>query len=218
MEDFSILELQAADVEAAEETIDEYLESMAQDLGVSEITDLLVRNNSLLYFGEQLESVSAAREYIRGILEETNLRTAVMEKLRDMTEIISFPEEMYHLAQAYAADELAFYALQEGLEADALAILSGCGSAEEYIQLQTEAYVKTAMMIDYILEDREIAWSEEERDLALEDYLKSLGYDAYYTVEEFREVSGETWVWLFTEFDYKGDLMYNALKDDIVLR
>jgi len=221
LEDYSEILLQADEVLVTEETIDSYLELMKQDLAeisggtLPELSDSFISEYSEMYFGFPLDSVQAAREYIRGTLEESNKKNALIAALRDKATVLSYPEDVYQMASQYAADEIAYYALQEELEPDELAILSGYGSAEDYKMIQTDEYVKTAMLIDQILEKEGIVYQEEERDKALESYMQDLGYDAYTSPEEFKETAGETWLWLFTEFHYKSDLVYDALKDRI---
>lgn len=226
LEDYSVIELSASDVTASEETILSFLDLMQDDLEATfpdtyerqeQVTDDLIAGYSEVYFGQKLNTVEEAKAYIRATLEEQNLKDALMTRLKEMAEAVSYPEAAYETARDYAANEIAYYAYQEGIEEDEAAILAGYGSAEEYITMQTEDYVKTSMIVNRILEDLAVSYSDEERDAALEEYLKGLGYDAYTSVEEFKETAGETWLWLFTEFQYKANLMYEALKDRIHL-
>ena len=224
IQDYSTISIEAADIEVSDETVMSYLDQMLADINemtedsaepAEEISDQFIADHSLIYFGVQLDTVEEAKEYIKDTLEKNNLKDAVITQLNEMSEVISYPEDIYSMMKDYAADEIAYYAFQNDVDEDALAILSGYGSAEEYIEFQAGNYVKTSMIINRVLSDLNITATEEDRDAALEEYLERLGYDTYMTVDEFRETAGETWLFLFTEFQYKSGLMYDALESHI---
>lgn len=220
LEDYDVIELKAEDVVVTEETIQSYLDLMLTDLaetsgGMTELSDAFVQEYSLIYFGAQLDTVEDAKTYIRSTMEENNLKNALMEALTQKAKVVSYPKAEYDLASEYAANEIAYYAVQEELDQDELAILSGYGSAQDYIAVETDQYVTMAMIIDRILEDADVQPDPEAMDQALEQYMGSMGFDSYLSVKEFRETAGDTWLWLFEEFQYKKDLVYNLLKDRI---
>ena len=72
------------------------------------------------------------------------------------------------------------------------------------------------MLIDQIFKDKELTYTDEEVDQAIVEYMARSGYNDTYTLEEFKEQSGEEWLYLFTNLDFKYDKAMEALEGNVV--
>ena len=224
MDDYAEIFVLRSDISVDAELVDNYILDMANTLDddrtedysdISDISDELVREYSLIYFGVQYDDTESLRQYISDTIESNNLRNAVFNILIEKLRIISYPEKIYSMFEDYAENELAFYTAMSGEEAEEMAAELGYDSKEELILSETKYYTDNAMLIDKIIDDLELEIYEEELDSALESYLKSLGYDTQYTTEEFKELSGETWLYIFNQLTVRKDIVYEALADHI---
>ncbi len=184
---------------------------------VPEVTDELVAEYSLEYFGEQCDTVEELETYIHDYLYESYLQDAMLSALGSMIHITSRDSERYTALYEYATDEIIYYATAYGLDADTLAAYQGFTDAAEYEDYMAKYYSDLIILFDKLSSDLGISFTEEEIDASLEEYMANNGFSSSYTLEEFKEASGETWLMIYEGIELKYEPVLSALEDNVVI-
>ena len=118
---------------------------------------------------------------------------------------------------AYSKSSLDYYATMYGVDAETYAQLYGYSSADEYAADEAHYYMDIIMILDQIIKDKKLKVTEEGLDQYIVEYMGRSGYNQYYDLEEFKEQSGEDWLFLFENLEYKYNLVLEALEPNVVL-
>ena len=181
-----------------------------------ECNDDFVKDYSYNYLPEQLNTVDELKEYIRDYIYHFYLHEAMMEDLQAKQVVKSYDAEQETNLVEYAKRSLEYSAAMYGYDADTYAQLYGYTSEEDYALDEAHYYLNLIMLIDRIFKDKELTYTEEELDQAIVEYMARSGYNETYTLEEFKEQSGEEWIYLFTNLDFKYDKAMEALEGNVV--
>jgi len=181
-----------------------------------DLTDAWVAEYSAANLPEALTTVAEFEEYCRKTLEDYYYRSAIYEYLEANSEVNTYDTEKEQELMDYTAETLEYYASMYGMDADSYAALYGYEDAESYEREQADGYLKIAMIVDEICKQNNISVTDEEFNESVEQYMKDQGYSDYYTVDEFLELSGDTWKWLYTELELKYNKAMDSLRDNVV--
>ena len=184
---------------------------------VPELTDDFALDYSETYFTEELTTVEEFWDYTFDYIYTYYLHAAMLDALQELQTVTSYDEETEEMLVEYSAETLEYYAALYGYDADSFAALYGYDDALSYEQAEAHSYMDIGMLFDYIMDELGLTYTDEDLDTALEAYMKLNGYADTYTLDEFKEASGDTWVWLYTNVEFKYDLVLEALEDRVVL-
>lgn len=181
-----------------------------------ECNDEFVKDYSYNYLPKQLNTVEELKEYIRDYIYHFYLHEAMMQDLQAKQVVKTYdPQQEANLVD-YTKRSLEYNAAMYGYDADTYAQMYGYTSAEDYALDEAHYYLNLIMMIDQIFKDKELTYTDEEVDQAIVEYMARSGYNETYTLEEFKEQSGEEWIYLFTNLDFKYDKAMEALEGNVV--
>ena len=183
---------------------------------VPELTDEFVANYSQNYLEKPMSTVAELEDYVKDYLYHYQLHTAMFEELQKKQTVTSYDEEKEEMLKKYSKDSLDYYAAMYGTSADEYAVMYGYADAEAYTVEEAHYYLNTIMLIDKIIEDKNITWTDEQFDQALALYMARNGYSEKYTLDEFKETSGETWMYLYENLEFKFDLAMEAIESNAV--
>ena len=183
---------------------------------VPELNDDFVKDYAYNYLPVQLNTVAELKDYIRDYIYHFYLHEAMMEDLLAKQVVKTYDATQEADLVAYTKRSLEYSAAMYGYDADTLAQLYGFSSAEDYALDEAHYYLNIIMIVDQIFKDKGLAYTEEELDQAIVEYMARSGYNETYTLEEFKEQSGEEWVYLFTNLDFKYDKAMEALEGNVV--
>lgn len=181
-----------------------------------ELTDEFAQEYSEGYFDTVCETTEAFEDYIFDYLYTYYLHQGMLQYLQGIQTVTSYDEEVEAMLIEYSAQTLEYYASNYGYDADSFAALYGYEDALSYETAEAHNYMDMAMLFDYLMDELDLSYTDEEVDADLESYMKLNGYSDEYTLEEFKETSGETWVWLYTNIEFKYDLVLDELEDRVV--
>ena len=181
-----------------------------------ECNDDFVKDYSYNYLPKQLNTVDELKEYIRDYIYHFYLHEAMMQDLQAKQVVKTYdPEQEANLVN-YTKKSLEYNAAMYGYDADIYAQMYGYYSAEYYVLDEAHYYMNLIMLIYQIFKDKELTYTDEEVDQAIVEYMARSGYNDTYTLEEFKEQSGEEWLYLFTNLDFKYDKAMEALEGNVV--
>ena len=183
---------------------------------VPELTDEFVKNYSSNYLEKQLNTVEELEEYVHDYIYNYYLHTAMFEDIQSKEKAISYDEEAEAMLIQYSMDSIDYYAAMYGTTPDEYAVMYGYADATAYATEEAHYYLDTIMLVDKIIKDKKITWTEEELDQSIALYMARNGYSEQYTLEEFKTQSGDTWMYLYENLEFKFDLAMEALEDDVV--
>ena len=182
-----------------------------------DLTDDFVTTYSYEYWGEQVDTVDDLYTYIYDYYYDYYLHSAMLSELQTKQTVISYNEGTYTMLYEYAYEEVSYYASYYGMDADTLASYYGYDDADAYATDEATYYADLIMLFDYIWEDIGLeAYTDEDVDSALEEYIELQGYSDYYTLEEFKEASGDTWLLIFEGVEFRYTTLMEALEDRVV--
>ena len=183
---------------------------------VPELTDDFVQHYSSNYLEKQLNTVEELEEYVHDYIYNYYLHTAMFEDIQSKEKAISYDEEAEAMLVKYSMDTLDYYAAMYGTTPDEYAVMYGYSDATAYATEEAHYYLDTIMLVDKIVKDKKISWTDEELDQSIALYMARNGYSEQYTLEEFKTQSGDTWLYLYENLEFKFDLAMEALEDDVV--
>lgn len=181
-----------------------------------EFNDEFAQTYSEEYFETVCETTEEFEDYVFDYIYTYYLHQEMLEALQEIQTVTSYDEEIEEMLIAYSAETLEYYASSYGYDADSFAALYGYDDALSYETAEAHNYMDIGMLFDYLMDELDLTYTDEELDSALESYMKLNGYADDYTLDEFKETSGETWVWLYTNVEFKYDLVLTALEDNVV--
>ncbi len=190
---------------------------------VPELNDDFVKEFSSANMDTELNTVDELKEYTYNYLYENALYNAIYAALVEKETVISYSESDFELLKSYSNDSLTYYAsmLQQygytDATEDTAAQMYGYDSAEAYTVAEAEHYLGLMMLFDKIAGDLGIEVTDEEVDEEIAAYMESYGYTDTYTVEEFKELSGDAWVLLIEKLQVEYAKVMEALKDNVVI-
>ena len=184
---------------------------------VPELDDEFAQEYSETYFTETLETAEEFEDYTYDYIYTYYLHAAMLDSLQELQTVTSYDEETEEMLMEYSAETLEYYASLYGYDVDDFAALYGYTDAEEYEETEAHSYMDIGMLFDYIIDDLGLSYTDEDVDEALEAYMKLNGYADSYTLDEFKEESGDTWLWLYENVEYKYDLVLETLEDRVVI-
>ncbi len=183
---------------------------------VPELTDHFVNDYSLNYLDKELNTVEELEEYVHDYIYNYYLHTAMFEELQTKEHVTSYDEEQEAMLKQYSLDSLDYYAAMYGTTPDEYAVMYGYTDADTYTTEEAHYYLDTIMLVDKIIKDKKITWTDEQLDQSIAMYMARNGYSNQYTLEEFKTQSGETWLFLYENLEFKFDLAMEALEDNVV--
>ena len=182
-----------------------------------ELDDDFAQDYSDTYLTETIETAEEFEDYMFDYIYTYYLHAAMLDALQELQSVTSYDEEVEEMLVEYSAETLEYYAALYGYDADSFAALYGYDDANAYEEAEAHSYMDIGMLFDYIMDELGLTYTDDELDAALEAYMKLNGYADSYTVDEFKEASGDTWVWLYTNVEFKYDLVLEALEDRVVI-
>lgn len=183
---------------------------------VPELTDEFVHTYSHNYLEKELTSVEELEEYVHDYIYNYYLHTAMFEDLQTKATSVSYDEDAEAKLVEYAMDSLDYYAAMYGTTPDEYAVMYGYNTALEYATEEAHYYLDTIMLVDKIVKDKKITWTDADLDQSIALYMARNGYNEQYSLEEFKTQSGETWLYLYENLEFKFDLAMEALEDQVV--
>ena len=183
-------------------------------LTVPELTDEWVQEFTKTYLPEQLNTVEEFREYCRSFEEESILHSAIFNELVNRSTITGYNGTVAQMLLNYASLNLSSLAEYYGYDMTTYAAKMGFESVNDYVQQEASSYITSAMVVNKILVDLGIYYSNEELEDALAEYVRS-GFGDTLTVEEYKTQVGTLGIWAYTNMIFKYDLAMKALEDRI---
>ena len=190
---------------------------------VPELNDEFVKEFSAANMDTELNTVDELKEYTYNYLYDNALYSAIYNVLLEKETVISYSESDFELLKNYSNESLAYYAsmLQQygytDATEDTAAQMYGYDSAEAYTVAEAQHYLGLTMLFDKIAADLGIEVTDEEVDEEIAAYMDSYGYTDTYTVEEFKELSGDAWVMLIKKLQVEYRKVMEALRDNVVI-
>ena len=181
-----------------------------------ELTKAWVKEYSESNCPETYETVADFKEYIRGVIQKYYVNNGIYDWIEARSEVKSYDTDQEELLMEYSGETLSYNASMYGYDEDTIASMYGYSSAEDYNRDQAHNWQKIIMIVDEICKKQNITYTDEELDASIEQYMKDQGYNGYYTLDEFKEQSGETWLLLYTELEFKYNLAMDSLHDNVV--
>ena len=214
MEDYSEIQVLKSAVEVSDATLDDYITSM---LG-GNVTDESVAAYAQTNADCNAATVDEFREYARDYIYKYYLHNEMMNYLKSITTVNSYDEVREEELIAYATEELEYSASNYGMDANAIASYYGYENALAYATDTAHEYMTIEMILNKIIKDKGLECTEEGLRAEIDKFLEENGYTAYYpTTDEFLEMAGDTWVYLFDNLTYKFDIVTEALEPNVVL-
>ena len=103
-----------------------------------------------------------------------------------------------------------------GIDAQTLAEQLGYSSAENYVQYEASSNIMSALIVDRVMLDLQIRYSQEELMEQLSQDVR-MSYGSAMTAEDYMEKSGAVGMWAYTNLQYKYGLVTAALEERAVL-
>jgi len=186
-----------------------------------ELTDEFVKENSLDYTeylyeeATQINTIAEYREFVEEKLYnnafESSLESALMEKAH----IKSYDEAIYNDEYDYQLNAINYMAQMYGMDAATLASYYGAASVEEYAENNTKAQLDHTMMMERLAADLGITFTDEEVDDALTKYMEEQNLTETYSLDEFKEINGEAWMYIYRNYTMNRTPVLEALKDNV---
>ena len=184
---------------------------------VPELTDEFVQSYSANYLEKQLNTVAELEQYVKDYLYNYYLHSAMFAELQKKQTVTAYDEDKEEMLMKYSKEALEYYAAMNGTEPEKLAAMYGMSSVEEYAKAEAHQYLDSIMLVDQIIKDKNITWTQEQLDQSIALYMARNGYSERYTLDEFKEESGETWLYLYENLEFKFDLAMEALEPNVKL-
>lgn len=186
-----------------------------------ELTDEWVKEYSAKYCPETYNTVDEFRAYAKDTVVNYYLNQAIYQSIADKSTIKAYNQEDEQMLMDYNNEQLASYASMYGVEPDYYATMMGYNDAEEYNKEIAHQYLDIQMIVDEIFKKQNLSYTDEEVNEDILQYMKDNRYvDTYATPEEFLESLGatkDTWMWLFTNLEFKFTKAMESLKDNVVV-
>ena len=183
-----------------------------------DLDDDFVAEYSEEYWGDQIDTVDDLYDYVYDYLYTYYLHSEMLEYLQEQQTIESYGQENFDLLYEYTYEELSYYASYYGMDVDTLAYYYGYDDADTYATEEAIYYDELIMLFDYLWEDLGLEdYTEEDVDAGLEEYMEENGYTDIYTLDEFKDASGDGWLLIYEGIQFRYDTVMEALEDRVVL-
>lgn len=179
-----------------------------------ELTDDFAKDFSEKYLDKELKTVGEFKEYARDYLYKNLLHNAMFQELQSKQTVESYNINKEDMLKQYFLDSIDYYAAMYGTNADQYAQMYGADDAEAYALDEAHYYLDSIMLVDKIIKDKNIKWTQEELDRSLELFI-ARQYGNQYTLEEFKENSGVVWLYLYENLEFKYNLAMEALEPNV---
>ena len=214
MGDYSEIQVLRSAVEVSDETVDSYVLSLVG----GELTD----ESAAAYAAtdKNCDATTAAEltEYAHDYIYKYYLYNEIIDYLKGITTVTSYDEVREEELIAYATEDLEYTASSYGMDVDTVATYYGYESALDYATDTAHEYQEIIMIIDKVLKDKGLTYTEEDVRAAIDDFMEENGYSMYYaSTDEFLEMAGDTWKYLFENLTYKYEMAMEALESNVVL-
>ena len=180
---------------------------------VPELTDELIQEYSAEHLDEQIDTVEDIKEYYRTNLYDNYLESAILNAMVEKSNVVYYNEKDLANMTAYNSNYLSYYASYYGWDADTMAQLYGYETAAEYADSEARKLLQQTMIYDKVADEQGIEITDDEINEVLEEYMENEGYEG--TLEEFKEASGEAFLFLVTETEVKQPKVLDFLKDRV---
>ena len=180
------------------------------------LDDDFVEHYSYNYLPVQLHTVDELKDYVKDYIYHYYLHDAMMQDLQKKQVVISYDAEQEANLVEYTKKALSYNAAMYGYDADTYAMMYGYSSADDYALDEAHYYLDIIMLVNQIFKDQNLTYTDEEVDQAIVEYMARSGYNETYTLEEFKELEGEEWIYLFTNLDFKYEKAMEALEGNVV--
>jgi len=161
--------------------------------------------------------VDALRTHIKESTEKNNLHSALVSALKDKVHVTTFNEERYENFKSDAMQQLSMYSQMYGMDVDTLASYSGYENAEAYATEQAEYYCTLIIAFNKIAADKGLSVTDEEVDESITKYMEDYGYTGTYTLEQFKEQNGPSWLEQYKVLTVLGNKVLEAVEPNVVL-
>ena len=175
-----------------------------------------MKSYSYNYLPVQLNTVDELKDYVKDYIYHYYLHDAMMQDLQKKQVVITYDSEQEANLVEYTKRALSYNAAMYGYDADTYAMLYGYSSADEYALDEAHYYLDIIMLVNQIFKDQNLSYTDEEVDQAIVEYMARSGYNETYSLEEFKELQGEEWLYLFTNLDFKYEKAMEALEGNVV--
>ena len=180
------------------------------------LDDDFVEHYSYNYLPVQLHTVDELKDYVKDYIYHYYLHDAMMQDLQKKQVVISYDAEQEANLVEYTKKALSYNAAMYGYDADTYAMMYGYSSADDYALDEAHYYLDIIMLVNQIFKDQNLTYTDEEVDQAIVEYMARSGYNETYSLEEFKELEGEEWIYLFTNLDFKYEKAMEALEGNVV--
>jgi len=182
-----------------------------------ELSDAWVREYTKEYFPEQMDTKDEFREYCREYLQKNVLHAAIFQTLSNQMGDVEYRNAVLaQMMMNYASANLQETAAAYGIDAQTLAEQLGYSSAENYVQYEASSNIMSALIVDRVMLDLQIRYSQEELMEQLSQDVR-MSYGSAMTAEDYMEKSGAVGMWAYTNLQYKYGLVTAALEERAVL-
>ena len=188
-----------------------------------EFTDDFVKENSAEYtetkFSEstQIDTAEDYRTYIHDYLYDLYLEDSLEDALAALIHVKSYDYSNYQMMMEYEEESLDYYASYYGTDADTLASYYGYDDAAAYNKSETEYQLSTAMLYSALASELGITHTDAEIDEELQTYMDDNGYSETYTVDEFKELNGEAFMYMYKNYQVNYEPVIEAMKERVVI-
>ena len=188
-----------------------------------EFTDDFVKENSAEYtetrFGEsvQLDTVDDYRDYVTDYLYNLYFDDSLEDAIADLIEVKSYDYTTYHEVYDYQLEALDYYASYYGVDADTLASYYGYDDAATYCEEVTKEQLNTSMLYQALADENGISFTDEEVDASIQEYMDENGYSDSYTLEEFKELNGDAWLYNYRTYEMNYEPVMDIMRDRVVI-
>ena len=216
--DYSKIEVLSSAVNVTDDTVDAYISSLLEDYPGQELTDEWCASYASDVLGrDDITDIDGFRTYIHDYIYEHFLHSAMIEYLKSITTVKSYDEDVLAKLMEYSDTGLTYYASMYGMDKASLVSAYGYASVEEYETEEAHSYMDTIMMLDKIMKDKKLSYTQEDVDADMQRYININGLADTYTLEDFKEQSGETWCYLYENLQFKTDFIMKAIEDNVVI-
>ena len=138
------------------------------------------------------------------------LHDAMFNYILENSTVYSYDNNIFKKAKAYTEETLASYKASTGKD---VITIENYDSEEAYIKDTSEKYTKQIMAIEALFQKLNLSVDKAELDASIEKYITAYGME--YTLDEYKELAGENWLWIYEELGYKFDKIMTALEANV---
>lgn len=214
--DYSRIEVLSSETTVSDEMVQDLIDSLMEDYPGEEFDDDWVKKFASDVLQNDMQTTEEFREFAYDYIHDYYLHTSMMNYMRSITEVKSYDEDTLAALMAYSEEGISYYAASYGVSPEDMAKYSGYESLEDYERSEAENYMKSIMMLEKVMKNEGLSYTEEDVDKDMLVYMHINGLATMYSLEEFKELSGETWCYLYEHVQFRANLVMTALEDNVV--